>query len=283
MEPRSVPSPTMQQKVVLAPTGTILSCGNIWKLGLLGISYPEKQGERRLKSLKIRERKHSVFDNLWSLSIWPWCICVLLHSLALCPSLARTLIDSDVHSRGSAEVQVHWCRPLISGTEIVFCRAQTEFNSKQEIEVSIDVPFWKDANQYQHILNAETASMSVYRYKKLAHKSKCRHFVNQDVTCLDRTRDSEKSGGGEPTIKAVLLHRRQFRWVRSWESACQRWWRFLQPRIWITVARPCLLRSSTASVREGLRRGQTEKECSEFNDSDHSERTWTCLECSGMI
>lgn len=154
---------------------------------------------------------------------------------------------------------------------------------QQEIEVSIDVPFWKDANQYQHILNAETASMSVHRYKKLAHRSKCRHFVNHDVTCLDRTIDSEKPGGGEPTIKAVLLHRRQFRWVRSWESACQRWWRFLQPRIWITVAPPCLLRSSTASVREGLRRGQTEKECSEFNDSDHSKRTLTCLECSGMI
>lgn len=132
----------MQQKVVLAPTATTLSCGNICISGLLGISYPDKQWEWRRKFLKIRERKHSVFHNLWLLSIWPWCISVLLHSLALCPSLARTLIDSDVHSRGSAEVQVHWCRPLISGTEIVFCRAHTplyellchwvEFNSTRD-------------------------------------------------------------------------------------------------------------------------------------------------------
>lgn len=109
-----------------------------------------------------------------------------------------------------------------------------------------------------------------------------RHFVNRDVRCLDKTMDSEKSWGGEPTIKAVLLHRRQFRWVRFWESACQRSWRFLQPRIWITVACRWLLKGSTASVREELR-GQMEKECSEFNDSGHSKRPWTCPECSEMI
>lgn len=52
---------------------------------------------------------------------------MLLHSLVLCSSLERTLIDSEVHCSGSAEVQVHWCIPLIglSGTEIVSYRTQS--------------------------------------------------------------------------------------------------------------------------------------------------------------
>lgn len=37
------------------------------------------------------------------------------------------MIDSEVHCSGSAEVQVHWCIPLIglSGTEIVSYRTQS--------------------------------------------------------------------------------------------------------------------------------------------------------------
>lgn len=107
---------------------------------------------------------------------------MLLHSLVLCSSLERTLIDSEVHSSGSAEVQVHWCRPLIglSGTEIVSYRTQSHGKNRSsrllghQVEyvskgVFVEVSFWKDIkdiDQYQ--INTEAAFIGRINNKRNA-------------------------------------------------------------------------------------------------------------------
>lgn len=82
---------------------------------------------------------------------------------------------------------------------------------------------------------------------------------------------------GESTIKKMLLHRRQFHWVRFWESICQRLRLFLWARIWLTVVLPSSVKSSTALEREGLGGKKTNEERVEHWLKSHLKDM--CLKC----
>lgn len=169
-----------------------------------------------------------------SLLIWPWTISMLLHSLVLCSSLERTLIDSEVHCSGSAEVQVHWCIPLIglSGTEIVSYRTQSHGKNCSSGLLYHRVEYFRKGS---------------FRKSVVLERYADQYQLNTEASFV-----RDKHEKGESPIKKMLLHRRQFHWVRFWESVCQRSRLFLWARIWLTVVLSSSVKSSTALVREGL-------------------------------
>lgn len=91
-EPKSFPSITMQQKVMLAPTGMTLSCGYTWDLALLGMSCPDKQGEGILQIFNMKKRTDTVFSVVYStmynhcLSDLELSVCGSIHLFSVHPS-----------------------------------------------------------------------------------------------------------------------------------------------------------------------------------------------------